>query len=129
MPVLNKTALNAIDLVLLYVENPAASAAFYASLFGRPPAEEAPGFAMFVLPGGGKLGLWKRTEVLPAPVAAPGAGELNFILSGKPALEALHEAWAAQGIRILQPPAEMDFGYTFAAADPDGHRLRALVPN
>lgn len=121
-------AINAIDLTLLYVESPTASAAFYAGLFGRGPAEAAPGFAMFVLPGGGKLGLWRRADVLPAAVAAPGAGELNFILPGKAAVEELHAAWAAQGIRILQPPTEMDFGYTFTACDPDGHRLRALFP-
>jgi hypothetical protein len=29
---------------------------------------------------------------------------------------------------ILQPPTEMDFGRTFTAADPDGHRLRVFKP-
>jgi len=128
MPVLNKTALNAIDLILLYVENPAASAAFYADLFGRQPAEAAPGFAMFVLPEGSKLGLWKRAEALPAPTASPGASELNFLLPDKAAVEKLHAEWSARGIRILQAPAQLDFGYTFTASDPDGHRLRAFFP-
>jgi len=29
---------------------------------------------------------------------------------------------------IIQEPVQMDFGYTFVATDPDGHRLRVFVP-
>ena len=29
---------------------------------------------------------------------------------------------------ILQEPVQMDFGHTFVASDPDGHRLRVFVP-
>jgi len=35
--------------VLLYVERPPASAAFYADLLGRPPVETSPTFAMLPL--------------------------------------------------------------------------------
>ena len=35
--------------------------------------------------------------------------------------------WRAQGLRILQSITDMDFGRTFVALDPDGHRLRAYV--
>jgi hypothetical protein len=37
-------------------------------------------------------------------------------------------AAAAFYAAILQPPTAMDFGYTFLAADPDGHRLRVFAP-
>ncbi len=29
---------------------------------------------------------------------------------------------------IAQPPTAMDFGLTFVALDPDGHRLRVFAP-
>jgi predicted lactoylglutathione lyase len=31
------------------------------------------------------------------------------------------------GADVLQKPTQMDFGYTFTVADPDGHRLRAFA--
>jgi hypothetical protein len=37
------------NFVLLYVENPAVSADFYAGLLGKPPVEAAPTFVMFAL--------------------------------------------------------------------------------
>jgi len=46
------------NFILLYVESPAASAAFYADLLGRPPVEASPTFAMFGLASGVMLGLW-----------------------------------------------------------------------
>ena len=39
------------------------------------------------------------------------------------------EKWKDQGIPILQEPTSMDFGFTFLALDPDGHRLRIFAPN
>ena len=68
--------------VLLYVENPPASASFYADLLGRPIVDSSPTFA----------------------------------------------DWKQRGLPILQEPVQMDFGHTFVAADPDGHRLRVFVP-
>ena len=44
------------------------------------------------------------------------------------AVEAAHVRWSAQGAPIAQSPTRMDFGYTFVALDPDGHRLRAFAP-
>lgn len=43
-------------------------------------------------------------------------------------VRALHAAWCARGLSILQAPVAMDFGLTFTAADPDGHRLRVFAP-
>ena len=38
------------------------------------------------------------------------------------------ELRSAGGLTILQAPMQMDFGTTFVATDPDGHRLRVFVP-
>ncbi|WP_395701893.1 VOC family protein [Aquabacterium sp.] len=117
------------NFTLLYVADPAASAAFYQRLLGKPPVEASPTFAMFALGSGTMLGLWRRDTVQPAATGAPGAGELAFALQGgRAAVDAAQAAWQAQGIALLQPATAMDFGYTFTAQDPDGHRLRVFAP-
>ncbi|MCW2244930.1 catechol 2,3-dioxygenase-like lactoylglutathione lyase family enzyme [Azospirillum fermentarium] len=113
--------------VFLYVKDPLASADFYAKILGRGPLEASPGFALFELVPGMMLGLWARDGVEPAPEAAPGAAELGFPVAARAAVDDLHAEWTAKGLTILQAPVKMDFGYTFAAADPDGHRLRVYV--
>jgi predicted enzyme related to lactoylglutathione lyase len=44
------------------------------------------------------------------------------------AVKAKFTDWKRRGLNIIQEPVQMDFGYTFVAADPDGHRLRVFVP-
>ncbi len=118
----------AFNFVLLYVENPTASAAFYADLLGRPPLEASPTFAMIPLSEAVMLGLWSRHTVQPAAAGQPGAGEIAFAVADAGKLRETHADWGRRGLRIAQGPTEMDFGPTFVALDPDGHRLRVLVP-
>lgn len=112
---------------ILYVTDPLASARWWGALMGLAPVEASPGFAMFVLPTGLQLGLWKAPDVQPA-AAAPGGSELTITLDTRAEVEALHADWAGQGLRVLQAPTPMDFGHTFTVADPDGHRLRVFSP-
>jgi predicted enzyme related to lactoylglutathione lyase len=114
--------------VLLYVENPPASAAFYADLLGRPAVETSPTFAMLPLSGGVMLGLWSRKTVEPAAVAQAGGSEVAFTVEDAAAVRTMFADWKQRGLDIIQEPAQMDFGFTFVAADPDGHRLRVFVP-
>lgn len=113
------------SLFILYVDSPAASAAFYADLLGQQPVEASATFAMFMLPSGVGLGLWSRHTVQPAAPAAGGGAELAFSVDD---VDAVRADWTARGLPIAQPPVEMDFGRTFVALDPDGHRLRVLKP-
>lgn len=115
-----------LNLVILYVDSPTESARFYAALLGREPVEAAPTFAMFAMPSGARLGLWSRQTVEPAAAGTPGATELAFTCED---VDAVHDKWAAQGLMIVQQPTELDFGRTFVALDPDGHRLRVFAPN
>lgn len=124
----NPAAALALDFVLLYVDSPAASAAFYADLLGREPVEASPTFAMFKAGNGLMLGLWSRHTVEPA-ATAPGGGEIAFTVADEAAVRDLHADWSGRGLTILQPPTAMDFGHTFVAQDPDGHRLRVFAPN
>lgn len=116
-----------IDYILLSVRNPLESAELYARLLGHQPVERAETFSMFVLPNGLKLGLWASNEIVPAARPA-GGSELSFTVPDDAALRALRDDWAGKGLTILQEPTAMDFGFTFTAQDPDGHRLRPFVP-
>ncbi|MFJ2993847.1 VOC family protein [Pandoraea sp. NPDC087047] len=111
-------------MINLYVASPPESAGFYADLFDLEPVEASPGFAMFAFPSGLKLGLWARFAVAPAVIAPPGGSEVVLPVASNALVDATWEDWRARGITILQVPTTMDFGRTFVASDPDGHRLR-----
>ena len=116
------------NFIILYVDSPSASADFYAELLGKQPVESSPTFAMFALPSGVMLGLWSRHTVEPA--AAPtlgGSSEVAFAVESKSEVTALYDAWSGRGLRVAQQPVDMDFGHTFVALDPDGHRLRVFA--
>jgi catechol 2,3-dioxygenase-like lactoylglutathione lyase family enzyme len=113
---------------ILYVDNPPASTAFYQDLLGKPPVDASPGFALFALDSGVMLGLWARAAVHP-PVSTPGIeGEIAFKVDDSAAVDKTHAGWRSRGVNIVQPPNDLDFGRSFTALDPDGHRLRVFAP-
>ncbi|MBN9547955.1 MAG: VOC family protein [Alphaproteobacteria bacterium] len=116
------------NVVILYVDSPERSGAFYASLLGREPVESSPTFVMFVLDKGFKLGLWSRHTVEPAASGTGWGGEIVIVVPDAGAVDATHADWAGRGLSILQTPTDMDFGRTFVALDPDNHRLRVYWP-
>ncbi len=115
-----------LDYILLAVRDPLKSADLYTQLLGREPVEKAPTFVLYVLPGGLKIGLWLASEMEPKPKSAGGV-EISFTETSPDAVRATHDAWMALGLTIVQEPTQMDFGFTFVAEDPDGHRLRPFV--
>ena len=117
------------DFLILYVDQPLASARFYGDLLGLQPVEAAATFALFILPSGLKLGLWSKHTVEPTAQATGGGGEVVFTTDSPEAVEATHAVWRDRGLPILQTPVAMDFGHTFVALDPDGHRLRVYAPS
>ncbi|WP_296744284.1 VOC family protein [Mesorhizobium sp.] len=115
------------NFVILYVDSPENSGAFYAELLGRQPVESSPTFQMFVLDKGFKLGLWSRHTV-PAAGGTAGSAELVLAVENAATVDANHADWSKRGLKILQAPTDMDFGRTFVALDPDNHRLRVYWP-
>ncbi|ETR77316.1 drug:proton antiporter [Afipia sp. P52-10] len=113
--------------MLLYVDDPQASGEFYRALLDCAPVETSPTFVLFVLASGLKLGLWSRHTAQPAAAAAGGGGEIGIAVESSQAVDATHADWRARGVPMLQAPVDMDFGRTFVALDPDGHRLRVLA--
>lgn len=116
------------NFILLYVDDPPESARFYENLFGKPPREASATFAMFALENGVMLGLWSRHTVEPAATAPAGSGELAFAVADNDTVARIYADWGARGLRIAQTPTDLDFGHTFVALDPDGHRLRVFAP-
>jgi hypothetical protein len=83
---------------------------------------------MFAMKSGVMLGLWSRHTVEPAAAAAGGGGEIAFTVGDGKTVDATHGDWKKRGVRIAQEPTDLDFGRTFVALDPDGHRLRVMWP-
>jgi catechol 2,3-dioxygenase-like lactoylglutathione lyase family enzyme len=113
---------------ILYVNNPPASTDCYTTILGKGPIEASPTFAMFALESGVMMGLWSRLTVEPAAETLPGSGEIAFSVADRAEVDAKYQEWSGHGIRIVQTPTAMDFGHTFVALDPDGHRLRVFAP-
>lgn len=116
------------NLVVLYVKDPGASSVFYKELLDRPIVQSSPKFAMLPLGKEAMLGLWQREDVEPRAAKETGGGEVAFAVANANAVRATHEAWKARGLKIAQAPTAMNFGHTFVALDPDGHRLRVFAP-
>ncbi|ABC89650.1 putative glyoxalase protein [Rhizobium etli CFN 42] len=110
--------------ILLFVTDAPKSASFYQQLLGQDPVETSQTFAMFILPSGLALGLWGKAGVEPAPTASGGGCDVGFKVATAEMVDALYAEWQGKGATILVPPTDLDFGRTFVAADPDGHRLR-----
>lgn len=116
------------DFVLLYVDNPLRSVRFYARLLNEEPIEATPTFGMLRLASNIMLGLWLRGDVAPAAAAPAGGSEIAFTVATAEDVTTLHALWSGLEIPMAQPPTEMDFGHSFVALDPDGHRLRVFCP-
>lgn len=116
------------DLVILYVDAARVSAAFWADLLGTQPVELQDTFAMLPLREGMMLGLWTRPGVEPKTEVGGGGGEIAFKVATPDEVDAAHADWSGRGIAIAQTPTALDFGRTFVALDPDGHRLRVYCP-
>lgn len=112
--------------LLLAVRSPQESAKLYEKLFDGKPVESSPNFVLFVLPNGFKFGLWAAHDVQPKP-NKPGATELCFIQPSREEVLVRFEEWKKLGLKVLQEPVDMDFGFTFTCEDSDGHRLRAYM--
>jgi catechol 2,3-dioxygenase-like lactoylglutathione lyase family enzyme len=115
-----------VDYLLLAVKDPQKSAKLYDQLLGFAPVESAPTFVLYIMPNGFKLGLWATADVEPK-ARPPGGVELSFSLPDEASVRKTYAAWRELGLEVLQEPTQMDFGFTFVVADPDGHRLRPFV--
>lgn len=121
--------MNHPDNFMLYVDSPEISAAFYAKLLGIKPVEISPTFVLFILQSGLKLALWSKHTVQPTPSNIGGGCELSMRAASQDEVNAIYEKWREFVPKVLMAPAQLDFGWSFVIADPDGHRLRVYTLN
>lgn len=115
------------SLFILYVDNPTVSKDFYQDLLGLTLVESSPTFAMFSLSSGVMMALWSKHTVEPKASQITASGEYAISVESAAMVDEYHQRWSNKGITIIQQPQQMDFGYTFTATDPDGHRLRIFA--
>ena len=114
--------------VILYVSDVKASTGFYRKILGFGPVETYPGFSVFSLSDGMTLGLQAADQIEPAAEPYIGGGELSLSnVESADVVDRLYAQWKALGIPMILAPTVLEFGYTFVAADPDGHRLRVCA--
>jgi len=114
-------SLSTLNFVILFVENPQKSCTFYKEILKVEPVEQAATFVMFVLQNGISLGLWSKYTCEPSVFATAGGSEIGFCSHD---VDRVYAEWEKLHVTIAQKPCDMDFGRTFVALDPDGHRIR-----
>ncbi len=78
---------------------------------------------MFSLQNGVNLGLWSKYTCEPAIQSLGSAFEVAFSTED---IDTVYGNWEKLHVTIAQKPCDMDFGRTFVALDPDGHRIRVF---
>lgn len=63
----------------------------------------------------------------PAPQPHIGGTEICMSDVSNREVDEIFRKWSELGVEIIMKPAMLDFGYTFVATDPDGHRLRVCA--
>ncbi|MCO6184957.1 VOC family protein [Rhizobium sp. L1K21] len=113
-----------MDYSILYVADVGDSVAFYEKILGVKPVSASPGFAVFAMPSGNKLGLWLASDVKPPAPATVGGSEIGISVDTDEKVDMTASIWEKDGTTITQKPVTVPFGRTFTALDPDGHRVR-----
>lgn len=113
--------------VIFYVSDVEASTEFYRTVLGTDPLETFEGFAVFALSDTITLGLQAADQIDPQADPYIGGSELSLSDVEREAVDRFYAEWTSLGVQIAMDPTELDFGYTFVALDPDGHRLRVCA--
>lgn len=117
------------NLLLFYVEDPLASAAFYEKIFQIKPIASYPTYVAFSFENGFTFSLWSKQA---ANFVSGGEGhrsELAFMVQNEEEVRKLRKMWGQLNVRIEQELHEATFGLTFVALDPDNHRIRVCIPD
>ncbi|MEN3931032.1 VOC family protein [Microvirga sp. W0021] len=110
--------------LILYVDNVEVSASFYSSILKHEPLERFKDFAVFGLQDGFIIGLQSKHAIEPTPQKFVGGFELSYSDVTTDEVDDIYKEWCNLGIEFALKPTTLEFGYTFVAVDPDGHRLR-----
>ena len=110
--------------LILYVDNVENSTSFYRCILGSDPVEQYPDFTVFLLTDGFILGLQSKHAIDPKPQPAFGGFEICMSDISHKQVDDVYQAFKENNVKIELEPTTLEFGYTFVAVDPDGHRIR-----
>lgn len=110
--------------IILYVNDVVKSTEFYANILESIPVEQFSEFSVFALSDNFILGLQAKSGIAPKPQPQFGGFELCMSDITNQDVDTIYLKWYELGIKIIMKPTMLEFGYTFVAVDPDGHRLR-----
>lgn len=113
--------------IILYVSDVEKSTRFYTRLLNTEPVEQYSEFSVFALSDDMILGLQAKSGIDPAPQPHIGGTEICMSDVSNREVDEIFRKWSELGVEIIMKPAMLDFGYTFVATDPDGHRLRVCA--
>ncbi|UHD44127.1 VOC family protein [Aureimonas altamirensis] len=113
--------------LILYVDDVNASTAFYKAILDSDPVQTFKDFSVFALTADFVVGLQSKHTIDPKPQSAFGGFEISMSYATNAEVDELYRDWKAKGIVMALEPTTLDFGYTFVATDPDGHRLRVCA--
>lgn len=113
--------------IILYVSDVEKSTRFYTRLLNAEPVEQYSEFSVFALSDDMILGLQAKSGIDPAPQPHTGGTEICMSDVSNREVDEIFRKWSELGVEIIMKPAMLDFGYTFVATDPDGHRLRVCA--
>lgn len=116
--------MSAPNLFLVYVSDTARATTFYRELFDVEPTFTSPRYVAFDAAPGVLFALWSGRPDAAVP-DTPRTSEVGLMVPGGPAeIDAIHDAWVAKGVHVVEEPHDEVFGRTFVAADPDGNLVR-----
>lgn len=113
--------------IILYVTDVAKSTDFYSNILKSEPIEQYSEFSVFALSDDFILGLQAKSGIDPKPQPQFGGFEVCMSDVSKQDVDDIYNQWCNLGVDIAMKPVDLDFGYTFVAIDPDGHRLRVCA--
>ena len=113
--------------IILYVDDVGRSTRFYKDITHSDPIETYEDFSVFALTETFILGLQSKHAIDPKPHAVFGGFELCLSDITVEEVDTVYKEWKEKNIPIAMAPTYLDFGYTFVALDPDGHRLRVCA--
>lgn len=113
--------------IIIYAEDVNKSTDFYAKILKSEPLESYSEFSVFALSSDFILGIQSKAGIDPKPQAHFGGFEICMSDIDNDEVDKIYQQWCELNVQIEMPPTHLDFGYTFVALDPDGHRLRVCA--
>ncbi|GLT19098.1 glyoxalase [Vibrio zhanjiangensis] len=118
-----------MDSVVLYVQDVQVSQDFYTQILGCDSKALSATCVEIIFANDTRVLLKQSKSVVPESQVTGGGSELSILVADQITFQALYQSWKTQSVEFAQQPAELPFGMSFVAQDPDEHRIRVTLLN